>query len=119
MRRGLVLIAALGVAACHQGEGSDIGPDIPRLPNASFRVLVKSDDGAGVASALLRIDGADKSWSSRMIPRNDRSPSALGTFSPVKPPNRRAPAELNEKLTTGPSSSIRMLAFERYCPVTL
>ncbi len=46
------------LAACDAGNGSDIGPELSVLPNASCKVVVLDDDGRGVVGALVTI-GAD------------------------------------------------------------
>lgn len=50
--------AAFGVAAFSgcAGDGSDIGPRLPRIPDASSRVLVLDDQGRGVVGAVVTID---------------------------------------------------------------
>lgn len=47
----------LALAAC-AGEGSDIGPVLPRLPSASSKVLVFDDQGRGVVGAQVTVDAA-------------------------------------------------------------
>lgn len=55
-RSGWVVAFAL-VAAC-AGEGSDIGPVLPRLPSASCKVVVLDDQGRGVVGARATVAGA-------------------------------------------------------------
>ncbi|MCC6672254.1 MAG: hypothetical protein IT458_14425 [Planctomycetes bacterium] len=58
MRATTTLLAALAaLAACDAGSGSDIGPDLPRLPTADYRVLVRDDLGRAAANVRLTIDG--------------------------------------------------------------
>lgn len=47
----------LALAAC-AGEGSDIGPSLPRLPAASCKVQVLDDQGRGVCEARVTIGNA-------------------------------------------------------------
>ncbi len=54
--RVAVPAAGLFVAAC-AGEGSDIGPRLPRIPDASSKVVVLDDQGRGVVGATVTIDG--------------------------------------------------------------
>jgi hypothetical protein len=56
VRRGAeIAAAALLLAAC-QGNGSDIGPRLPRQPDASQKVLVLDDQGRGVCGARVGVD---------------------------------------------------------------
>ena len=57
MRRteGLPVLALL-LAAC-EGGGSDIGPRLPPLPDASSKVVVLDDERRGVVGAVVTIDG--------------------------------------------------------------
>jgi hypothetical protein len=50
-----IAAAALLLAAC-QGNGSDIGPRLPPLPDASQKVLVLDDQGRGVCGARVAVD---------------------------------------------------------------
>ena len=57
-RRGLLpALSLLALAACGRGDGSDLGPRLPRLPDASMKVLLFDDDNRGVVSATVAIPG--------------------------------------------------------------
>ena len=57
-RSGLLSVALLAtLAACERGEGSDIGPRLPRLPDASMKVLLLDDANRGVVSATVSVVG--------------------------------------------------------------
>lgn len=57
-RSGLLPVALLAtLAACERGDGSDIGPRLPRLPDASMKVLLLDDANRGVVSATVSIVG--------------------------------------------------------------
>ena len=43
------------IAAC-AGDGSDIGPSLPRIPDASCKAVVLDDQGRGVVGAVVSID---------------------------------------------------------------
>lgn len=45
------------LAGC-TGKGTDVGPNLPRLPGASAKFLVLDDAGRGVAGAVVRIEGS-------------------------------------------------------------
>ncbi|MCK5942926.1 MAG: carboxypeptidase regulatory-like domain-containing protein [Planctomycetes bacterium] len=49
------LVVLLGACA---GEGSDIGPRLPRLPSASTKVLLLDDQNRGVVSATVTVVGS-------------------------------------------------------------
>lgn len=53
---GVALVISIGVAAC-AGDGSEIGPSLPRLPSASSKVQVLDDSGRGVADARVEVGG--------------------------------------------------------------
>lgn len=55
-RRAFAGLALL--AACSVGNGSDIGPRLPRLPDASSKVVVLDDAGRGVVDATVIVGGA-------------------------------------------------------------
>lgn len=52
------VVAALA-AACGVGDGSDIGPRLSPLPNASCRAVVLDDQGRGVVGAVVRVVGTE------------------------------------------------------------
>lgn len=54
-RAAPLLLAAL--AACGAGDGSDIGPRLPRIPDASCRAVVLDDQGRGVVGATVQLAG--------------------------------------------------------------
>ena len=56
-RHGLLPVALLTALAACEGEGSDIGPRLPRLPDASMKVLLLDDGNRGVVSATVTIAG--------------------------------------------------------------
>lgn len=53
-RVGLCVVA-ITVGACGVGSGSDIGPRLEPLPDASCKVVVLDDQGRGVVSAFVRV----------------------------------------------------------------
>lgn len=57
LRRSLVAAALLAALSACEGEGSDIGPRLPRLPDASMKVLLLDDANRGVVSATVSIVG--------------------------------------------------------------
>ena len=62
LRRRSVLAAAwLVVLAACQGDGSDIGPSLPRLPDASSKVILFDDANRGVVSATVSLVGGSAS----------------------------------------------------------
>ncbi len=58
--RVLVAVPALGLllASGCQGDGSDIGPRLDKLPDASGKVLVVDNEGRGVCGAKVEFGGA-------------------------------------------------------------
>ena len=61
-RRGLLpALSLLALAACGRGDGSDLGPRLPRLPDASMKVLLFDDDNRGVVSGTVSIAGTSAS----------------------------------------------------------
>ena len=50
------LAAVLLWCSC-EGSGSDIGPSIPQIPSADYRVVVLDDQGRTVTAALVSIEG--------------------------------------------------------------
>lgn len=50
--------ALLLLAACGVGDGSDIGPRLPKLPDASSKVVVLDDTGRGVVGASVTVGNA-------------------------------------------------------------
>lgn len=50
-----IVFAAFLLAACEVGDGSDIGPKLPKLPDASCKVVVADDQGRGVVGATVSI----------------------------------------------------------------
>lgn len=61
MRRALLSVALaapswLGLTAC-QGDGSDIGPRLERLPDLSFQVVVLDDQDRAVSGARVSVAG--------------------------------------------------------------
>lgn len=50
-------VVALAAAGC-AGDGSDIGPRLPRLPDASCKAVVLDDAGRGVVGATVAIEGS-------------------------------------------------------------
>ena len=46
------------VASACGGEGSDIGPKLPRIPDESSKVLLLDDDNRGVVSGRVALPGA-------------------------------------------------------------
>ncbi|MBM4060605.1 MAG: hypothetical protein FJ265_05850 [Planctomycetes bacterium] len=57
MRAWIPCCVLLGAAACSGGTGSDVGPRLPRLPDASCKVSVFDDQGRGVVGASVGIVG--------------------------------------------------------------
>ena len=62
----------LMLAAC-EGDGSDIGPKLDTLPNASSKVLVLDDTGRGVAGASVAVVGVDVPDFARVTGRSGRA----------------------------------------------
>ena len=58
MVRFACLVAWLMLTVACQGDGSDIGPKLDRLPDASSMVLVLDDTGRGIAGACVEVEGA-------------------------------------------------------------
>ncbi|MBL9079756.1 MAG: hypothetical protein JNL08_19800 [Planctomycetes bacterium] len=56
-RATFVVLTLTWLAAC-QGDGSDIGPKLAAIPDASCKVVVLDDQGRGVVGARVSIDGA-------------------------------------------------------------
>lgn len=54
-RRDLVAASLVVMLCACAGEGSDIGPRLPRLPDASTRVLLLDDQNRGVVSATVTV----------------------------------------------------------------
>ncbi len=54
-RRAPWLLVAF--AACSVGDGSDVGPRLPRIPDASCRAVVLDDQGRGVVGATVQLAG--------------------------------------------------------------
>ncbi|MEM7199545.1 MAG: endonuclease III [Planctomycetota bacterium] len=52
----LLLAVACAAAAC-EGGGSDIGPTIPIIADADYRVLVRDDAGRAVSAARVTVEG--------------------------------------------------------------
>lgn len=50
--------ASLLLAACDVGTGSDIGPRLPFLPNASCKCVVLDDGGRAVSGAVVEVGNA-------------------------------------------------------------
>lgn len=49
------VLSSLLLAGCGVGDGSDIGPKLPKLPDASCKVVVLDDQGRGVVGASVSI----------------------------------------------------------------
>ena len=67
----------LMLAAC-EGDGSDIGPKLDTLPNASSKVLVLDDTGRGVAGASVAVVGVDVPDFARVTGRSGRADLLTG-----------------------------------------
>jgi hypothetical protein len=52
---GLLLLGS-ALSGC-RGEGSDIGPQLVPLPEASYRVVVRNDEDRGVCNAVVTVQG--------------------------------------------------------------
>ncbi|MFK7740847.1 MAG: hypothetical protein AB8H80_11045 [Planctomycetota bacterium] len=72
-------VAVLACAGGCAGEGSDIGPRLPRLPDASSRVLVLDDQNRGVVSAAVSIVGTNLRAATGRNGRADFLSSPSGT----------------------------------------
>ena len=68
-RYGLVPVPWLVLLAACAGDGSDIGPRLPRIPDKSSKVLLFDDDNQGVVSATVALAG---STTSALTGRNGR-----------------------------------------------
>jgi hypothetical protein len=55
---GARTVLLLSLAACSPGSGSDVGPSLPKIPDASTRVVVLDDQGRGVVGATVTAGGA-------------------------------------------------------------
>lgn len=65
-RAPLLLLATFAAfAACDVGDGSEIGPDLPILPDASCKVVVLDDQGRGVVGATVTVDGGARAITGR------------------------------------------------------
>ena len=60
-RRALVAAPLVMALVACEGEGSDIGPRLPRLPDASMKVLLFDDANRGVVSGTVSIASAQAS----------------------------------------------------------
>jgi hypothetical protein len=74
---GLLLSLAAGCA----GDGSDIGPKLPRLPDASSKVVVLDDQGRGVVAATVSVSGTSTSAITGPNGRGDLLSYPVGTVT--------------------------------------
>jgi hypothetical protein len=51
----VALASLLALVACQRGSGSDIGPDLRPLPDGTFRVLVRNNQGEAVTAAVVSV----------------------------------------------------------------
>jgi hypothetical protein len=78
LRALAALAVLLPVAVSCRGDGSDIGPAIPALPEASFVVTVRDDAGRAVVGARVELVGSGAFVTSRSG-RADLPVSGVGT----------------------------------------
>ena len=60
-RRLLVPFSCFALLAACAGDGSDIGPRLPRIPDESSKILLFDDDNHGVVSATVALAGTTTS----------------------------------------------------------
>ena len=57
IRIAVVCQAALLLAGCHQGKGSDIGPKLKHISEYDYRVTVRDDSDLPVTGATVAFEG--------------------------------------------------------------